>query len=44
MLTAMKEKADAKSLEENLKIAAGVAVGIGILAALFGLGGGFHPF
>lgn len=44
LLTAMKEKADAKSLEENLKIAAGVAVGIGILAALFGLGGGFHPF
>jgi hypothetical protein len=40
----MKEKADAKSLEENLKIAAGVAVGIGILAALFGLGGGFYPF
>jgi ABC-type multidrug transport system fused ATPase/permease subunit len=44
LLTAIKERADAESLEENLKIAAGVAVGIGILAALFGLGGGFHPF
>jgi len=44
LLTAIKERADAESLKENLKIAAGVAVGIGILAALFGLGGGFYPF
>ncbi|MFS8925391.1 J domain-containing protein, partial [Synechococcus sp. B60.1] len=43
LLTAIKERADAEKLKEDLKLAAGVAVGIGILAVLFGLGGGFYP-
>jgi hypothetical protein len=43
LLTAIKERADAEKLKEDLKLAAGIAVGIGILAVLFGLGGGFYP-
>lgn len=43
LLTAIKERADAEKLKEDLKLAAEIAVGIGILAVLFGLGGGFYP-
>jgi hypothetical protein len=38
LLKAIKERKDAEKLSENLKNAAGVVVGIGILAAMFGLG------
>ena len=38
LLQSMQERKDAEQLSQNLKTAARVVVGVGILGALFGLG------